>query len=337
MFRDAPHGIQLYVKRVFIMSDCEELIPEYLRFVKGVVDSEDLSLNISREILQQDVGVRRIRMGLVRKILSTLGEMLENEREDYEKFWSGLGRVIKEGLFHDNRNREKLLGLSLFRSSEREGEWVSLDEYVERMKEDQKEIYFMTGESLDVLRNSPHLEGFREKGIEVLLLTDPVDAVWTSTVFDYKEKQFKEVGRGEIELGDDEKKKLEEEKSRYSSLLEVIRAKLQDEVKEVRVSSRLKSSPACLVGDEGDISPQMAELMRQAGQEIPKMKRILEVNPSHPVMEKLKEIFEKDGKDERLGEYAELLYGQAILAEGGDLPDPAAFSRRLSDLMMKAL
>jgi molecular chaperone HtpG len=337
MFRDAPHGINLYVKRVFIMNDCEELIPEYLRFVKGVVDSEDLSLNISREILQQDRGVRRIRQGLVRKLLSTLGEMLKDEREDYEKFWTGLGRVLKEGLFQDQKNQEKLLGLSLFRSSEKNGEWVSLEDYLGRMKVDQKGIYFMTGDSLETIQNSPHLEGFRDKGIEVLLMTDPVDAVWTTTIFDYKETPFKAVGRGEIELEEDDKDKLEEEKNRYSSLLEVLRAKLQDEVKEVRLSSRLTTSPACLVGDEGDISPQMAELLKQAGQEIPHVKRILEVNPDHPVLKKLNEVFERDSASEMLGEFAELLYGQAVLAEGGELKDPSAFSKRLSDLMLKAL
>jgi len=171
----------------------------------------------------------------------------------------------------------------------------------------------------------------------VLLLADPVDAIWTTSVFEYKDRKFKEIGKGEIELDSDEKEKLEEDKSKYSSLLEVLRAKLQDEVKEVRLSSRLTDSPACLVGDEGDITPQMADLLRQAGQEVPKFKRILEVNPSHPVLEKLKLIFEADGDDEILADFAQILYGQAILAEGGDLPDPSAFSRKLSELMLKAL
>lgn len=339
---DGDHGIQLYIKRVFIMHDCKELIPEYFRFVRGVVDSEDLSLNISREILQQNRQIRLIRNSLVRKVLDTLRRMQADEAESFEKFWRQFGRVIKEGIIHDERNREALLDLCLFESTQADGGLCALKDYVGRMKDGQDAVYYMTGQSREAIENSPHLEAFRDKGYEVLLLSDPIDEIWTGGVFEHKDKRFKSVGKGEIELGgEEEKKKAEEERKEqeqtYQSLLEAIKGKLEKHVKEVRLSSRLTTSPACLVGEQADLTPQLEQILKSMGQDVPEVKRILELNPNHPIVEKLSTLFEKDPQDPRLAEYAELLYGQAVLSEDGKLADPSAFSRRIAELMVKAL
>ncbi len=336
------HGVHLYIKRVFIMQDCKELIPEYLRFVKGVVDSEDLSLNISREILQQNRQVQTIRKGVVRKVLDTLGDMLEKDREKYTKFWDEFGRALKEGIFSDDRNREKILDLCLFNSTHDDEKKTTLAEYMERMPEGQDAIYYLTGESLDVVRKSPHLEAFREKGYEVLLLTEPVDEVWVQSVFDFKEKKFQSVGKGEVKLGSEEEQKkaeedLKEKKEAYSALMEQMKKQLDEYIKEVRLSSRLTSSPACLVGDTMDMTPQMEQLLRASGQQVPTQKRILELNPKHPVLEKLKAIVESDKDSEMVKDYAELLHGQALLAEGQPLPDATRFNEVLNKLMTRGL
>lgn len=341
-YRDGERsGIHLYIKRVFIMNDCKELIPEYLRFVRGVVDSEDLSLNISREILQKNRQIEIIRKSLVRKVLDVLKTMRNDQKEAYATFWGEFGRVLKEGLFQDSTNRESLFELCLFQSTASEGQ-TTMDEYVARMKEGQDVIYYMTGPSRKAIENSPHLEAFREKGYEVLLFTDPVDEMWVQSVFDHKGKRLQSVGKGAAELGsDEERKKAEEERKEkakeYQSLLDAIRDALSDHVKEVRLSGRLTSSPACLVGNAYDMTPMMEQIMRATGRDVGTVKRILELNPDHAILQKLHDVFAKDSADARIREYAELLYGQALLAEGSPLPDPGGFSRRLADLMSQSL
>ncbi|MBW2272601.1 MAG: molecular chaperone HtpG [Deltaproteobacteria bacterium] len=339
----AHRGIQLYVRRVFIMDECRELMPEYLRFVKGVVDAEDVSLNVSREMLQQDRQIRTIRKHLVKKILDTLKELKKADPEKYLRFWAEFGPVLKEGLLAWDEKRERILDLLLCPSSHHESELTSLDDYVERMPEAQEEIYYLVGPKHEALVDSPHLEAFRDKGIEVLLLSDPVDEVWLQQMPpEFQGKSFKSVGRGEVDLAsEDEKQQAEEtrkqEEETYQDVIAAIRSAVQDEVKEVRLSSRLTSSPACLVLDDGEITPQLEAMLRQAGQEVPTVKPILELNGSHPLLQKLQRIFDKDAVDPRIASYAQLLFGQALLAEGGQLADPAGFSKRLAELMVEAL
>lgn len=343
--REYEKGIHLYIRRVFIMSDAKELVPEYMRFLRGVVDSEDLSLNVSREILQKDRHIALIRKAIVRKVLDTLKTMRADEKENFATFWKEFGRVLKEGLFQDQANKDALLEICGFGSTEQSVDkevGTSLDEYIARMKPDQNTLYYMTGQNRAAVESSPHLEAFRDKGYEVLILTDPVDEVWTQQMFDYKGKRFQSVGKGTAELGSEEERKkadeeLKEKEKNFSSLLEVLKSKLDEHVKEVRLSSRLTNSPACLVGEAYDMSPQMEQLLRASGQEVPKTKRILELNPNHPLLQKLQAIYDADKNDARLGDYAQLLYGQSVLAEGGQLPDPGAFSKRVAELMAKAI
>ncbi len=332
--RESIKGVHLYVKRVFIMDDCKELLPEYLRFLRGVVDSEDLSLNISREILQQDRQIQRMRKGIVSKILSTLEDLLKEDREKYLSFWNEFGSVMKEGLYGDFENKDRLLGLSLFQSTHHESELTTLDDYIERMKADQKEIYFMTGESRAAIENSPHLEGLIAEGYEVLLLTDNVDEFWVDRAQQYREMTFKSVGKGNVDVGGE---KDEEKEKEYASLLECIKGQLDEHIKEVRLSTRLKTSAACLVSDEGDITPQLEELLRASNQEVPKTKRILELNPDHPIMGKMKTLFEEDSASQKLKDYAEILHGQSLIAEGGKPVDPSKFSKLISDLMVDSV
>jgi len=342
MLHDTHKGVHLYIKRVFIMSDCKELIPEYLRFVRGVIDSEDLSLNISREILQQNKQILAIKRSVTKKVLDTLKKMRADDKEKFRTFWSEFGSLLKEGLFKNPEDKDKLLEVCVFDSTASKDEKTTLEEYVGRMKPDQKEIYFLTGESRSAVEASPHLERLRDRGYEVLLLSDPVDEVWVQFCWDFQGKRLKSIGKGDVELGtEDERKKIEEEKKQketeYKSLFDCLKGSLEEHVKEVRLSTRLTSSPACLVGDQGDMSPHLEQLLKASGQDVPKTKRILEVNAEHTIVKKLRGIFEKDKADARLKDYAELLFGQAVLAEGGKLPDPAAFSRKMADLMMKAL
>lgn len=338
----AYRGIQLYVKRVFIMDDCRELMPEYLRFIKGVVDSEGLSLNVSREILQQDRQIKAIRNFLVKKVLDTLKEMLEKRKEKYLAFWKEFGPVLKQGLLDWEEKHDRILPLVLCESSHHEKDLTTLHEYVSRMKEGQDAIYFLTGPSREAVERSPHLEAFREKGYEVLYLIDPVDEVWADRAGPFEEKKFQSVGKGEVELGSEEDKKKteaerkEQEKS-FKDLMDCLKSHLEDDIKEVRLSNRLISSAVCLVGEAHDLTPQLEQMMRRMGQAIPKTKRILELNPSHPLLPKLHAIFEKDNKSPELREYAQLLHGQALLAEGSPLADPAGFSRLVADLMVKAV
>ena len=341
-YREQASGLHLYVKRVYIMDDCTDLVPEYLRFMKGVVDSEDLSLNVSRELLQQDRQVQRMRNGIVGKVLDALKKMKNSDEQKYQIFWGEFGRVLKEGIYGDRDHQDDILDLCLFPSTDDPEKLTTLNEYVDRMKPDQDEIYYLTGDSRESIESSPHLEAFQDKGYEVLILTDPVDDIWLSSVPEFKDKQFQSAGKGEVELGSDEEKEEQKEARKekeesYGSLLERLQKDLEEHVKEVRLSSRLTTSAACLVGEAHDMSPQMEKLMESMGQGAPKQKRILELNPDHPILEKLSTLFEADNDASEVGEYAQLLHGQALLAEGSELPNPGAFSKLVADLMVQAI
>ncbi|MFE9693032.1 molecular chaperone HtpG [Micromonospora sp. NPDC005806] len=328
-------GVQLYVKRVFIMDDCDALMPNYLRFVKGVVDAHDLSLNISREILQQDRQIRAVRRRLVKKVLATLKEM---SAESYRTFWSEFGAVVKEGLIEDLDNTEALLDLVRAASTNDPAELTTLSDYVERMKDGQSEIYYATGENRATIENSPHLEAFRAKGYEVLILTDPVDEVWVERVGAYDGKALRSVAKGQVDLDtDEEKEKAEAERQEYADLLTWMSGALADSVKEVRLSTRLTTSPACVVGDAQDMTPTLEKMYRAMGQEVPQVKRILELNPTHPLVTGLRKAHEQDADGTALTETAELLYGMALLAEGGELADPSRFTRILADRLARTL
>jgi molecular chaperone HtpG len=343
LWRESAHqGVQLYVKRIFIMDDCKELLPASLRFVRGVVASDDLSLNVSREILQKDRQIQAIRKHLVRRVLGALKEMKDGNADKYRTFWIELGAVLKEGLLAFDEGHERILELILAPSTYVAAGVTSLGDYVSRMKDGQDAIYYMTGPSAAAVEQSPHLEAFRDKGYEVLFFTDPVDELWLRMPREFGGKKLVSAAKGEITPGsEDDKKQAEEQRSEqeqtFKDLLLTLRAKLQDEVKDVRLSSRLISSPACLVGEGDDLSPHIAELLRRSGQEVPKVKRILELNPTHPLLPKLQAIVAQDRTDPALQQYAELLYGQAILAEGGQLPDPAAFSKRIAELLLRVV
>jgi len=338
----ARGGVQLYVKRVFIMDDCKELLPAWLRFVRGVVASDDLSLNVSREILQQDRQIQAIHRHLVRRLLGALKEMKDERPEKYRTCWSAFGPVLKEGLLGLDDNQERILELVLAPSTQPTREMTSLGDYVARMKEGQPAIYYMPGPSLAAVEHAPHLEAFSAKGYEVLFFTDPVDELWLRLPRELGGKPLVSVAKGDVSpASEDEQKQAEaerrEQEEGLKDLLLTLRAKLQDRVKDVRLSSRLTSSPACLVGEVGDLSPRMVELMRRTGQEVPAVKRILELNAAHPLLPKLQAIVERDRTDPMLEEYAALLYGQAILAEGGQVPDPARFGQRIADLLLRVV
>lgn len=342
--RERRHnGVQLYVRRVFIMDECRELLPEWLRFVRGVVDAEDLSLNVSREMLQQDRQIQAIRKHLVKKVVERLKKLMQDDREAYEKFWVQFGPVVKEGLLDFGEDRERIFDLVLAPSSADETKLVSLAEYVERMPADQEAIYYLVGPKLDVLRRSPHLEAFKEKGIEVLFFVDPVDEVWAGQgPLRYKEKSWQSIGHGEALLGDEaekakKKEALEKREADLGDLLKALRSAIQEDVKEVRLSGRLKASAACLVHEEGDLSPALEAMLRQAGQTIPERKPILELNPEHPVLERLSARFAADPADARIAGAARLLFGQAVLAEGGQLADPSGFAELVNELMAQTL
>ncbi len=334
-YRDATRGVQLYVKRVFIMDDCEALVPEYLRFVKGVVDANDLSLNISREILQQDRQIQLIRKRLVKKVLSTLKSMLDSEPEKYATFWGEFGRAVKEGLINDRDNQNAILEICSFASTHDPEKPTTLKDYLERMPEGQDAIYYATGDSRSALENSPHLEAFRAKGYEVLLLTDPVDEVWVDQVPAFEEKSFASVARGEVDLGGDDIDT--DTAAAYEGLLSWMSTELADDVKAVRLSHRLTSSAVCLVGEEGDLTPTLEKMYRAMGQEPPKVQRTLELNPAHVLVTGLRAARDARPDDPALGETARLLYGMALLAEGGELPEPAAFVAKLSERLATAL
>ncbi|WP_239152627.1 molecular chaperone HtpG [Virgisporangium aurantiacum] len=333
--RDGKRGVQLYVKRVFIMDDCEALMPSYLRFIKGVVDAHDLSLNISREILQHDRQIQVVRRRLVKKVLSTIKDLQANDAEKYKTVWTEFGRAIKEGFLEDSENQDALLGVLSVASTNDPAELTTLAQYVERMKDGQKDIYYVTGESRSMIENSPHLEAFRAKGYEVLILTDPVDEVWVERVTEFDGKPLQSIAKGQVDLGSPEE--AESAKEEFADFLPWITAALADEVKEVRLSSRLTTSPACVVGDEHDMTPTLEKMYRAMGQEVPHTKRILELNPGHPLVKGLREAHAANAENPALTETAELLHGMALLAEGGDLKDPAKFTRLLADRLTAAL
>jgi molecular chaperone HtpG len=333
-------GLQLYVKRIQIMEKCEDLLPQYLRFVRGVVDSPDLQLNVSREMLQQDRFITLIRKGLTKKVLDTLDEMKNKEEETYLKFWGEFGRAIKEGVSSDYENKERLLELLVFQSSNDPEKFTTLKEYVERMKEGQNEIYYLTGESRAQVESSPHLEAFKEKGYEVLYLVDTVDELLTQSLHEYGGKKLKSVGKGTVSLGSEEEKKQTEEElkakeEQMKPLLDLLQQKLDANVKQVRLTNRLTQSPVCLVGAEHDYSPQLEKLLQKGKGGGPKQRRIMELNPKHEILARMSERFEKDQEDPLLEDYAQLLFGYGLIAEGGELPDPVRFNRAVADLMTR--
>ena len=327
---ERKHGVQLYCRRVFIMDDCKELIPEYLRFIKGVVDAPDLNLNISREILQQDALVRNIRKNLVKKILDYLDQMAP---EDYEKFYAEFGAVLKEGIHSDWANRDKIAKLARFKTTKSEGKWVSLEAYVKNMKPDQEDIYYITGDNLTAILNSPHLETLKEKDFEVLLMTDPVDEFVIQSMPEFEKKKFKSAEKGDLGLDTVDESK----KETFSSLFDAIKSHLEDKVKDVKPSSHLRDSVSCLSGDTYDMSAYMEKLLKASGQPLPESKRILELNIAHPVMEKIQAIFEQNKEDASLKNYSSLLYDLAVVGEGGKIENPAQFNKLIGELMAKAI
>ncbi|MFI2239702.1 molecular chaperone HtpG [Streptomyces chrestomyceticus] len=339
--REHRRGVQLYVKRVFIMDYCEALLPEYLRFVKGVVDAQDLSLNVSREILQQDRQIQLMHRRLVKKVLSTIKEMMAQRPENYATFWGEFGRVVKEGLLSDHENRDAILRVASFPTTHDQEKPATLQQYVERMKEGQEHIYFMTGESRTAIENSPHMEAFRDKGYEVLLLTDPVDEVWVETVPEFDGKELRSIAKGEADLAKEESEEDKAERAKrqedFAGLLSWMTERLGDEVKEVRLSSRLTVSPACVVSDTDDVTPALRNMYRAMGQELPEAKRILELNPGHPLVEGLRKAQAERPDDADLAGTAELLHGMALLAEGGELSDPARFTKLVAERLERAL
>jgi molecular chaperone HtpG len=338
--RDHKKGVHLYVKRVYITDNCEALLPDYLRFIKGVVDSSDLPLNVSREILQEDVQIKRIQKSLVGKILSTLAEMKEKNPEEYLKFYEEFGPVLKEGVHFDHANKEKIQDLLLFESSKTEsGKFVSLKEYLERMPEGQKEIYYITGMSRASVENSPYMEVFRKKEYEVLYMTDPVDEWVVQAVTSYNDKHLKAIDRGDLELDSEEEKKAQEAKKEeaqkeYGGIISYIQETLKEKVKEVRLSSRLTESACCLVADEMGLNANMEKILKAMNQDVPEAKRILELNPDHPIMQVMTSMYEKNKEDAKLADYCELLFDQALLTEGSPIKDPLKFTKLVSELMV---
>ncbi|MEU6609229.1 molecular chaperone HtpG [Streptomyces shenzhenensis] len=333
-------GLQLYVKRVLIMDDCEALLPPYLRFVKGVVDAQDLSLNVSREILQQDRHIRMIQRRLTKKILSAVKDMKANDAERYATFWREFGAVLKEGLITDTENREAICAVATFAGTHGDDRPTTLQEYVERMKDGQDDIYFITGESRQSIENSPHMEAFRAKDIEVLLLTDPVDEVWVDAVGEFQGKRLRSVAKGEIDLGTDDGKgdgEKEKQTEEYAGLLGWMKEHLDEDVKDVRLSSRLTVSPACVVSDTGDLTPALENMYRAMGQEVPATKRILELNPDHLLVRGLNQAYTAREDRSGLVASAELLYGLAVLAEGGRPKEPGRFVKLVADALERTL
>jgi molecular chaperone HtpG len=338
----ADIGVQLYVKRVFIMGDCDELMPRYLRFIKGVVDAQDLSLNVSREILQQDRQITAIRRRLTKKVLSTIKDLQSERPEDYRTFWGQFGKVLKEGLMRDFDNQETLLQISSFASTHSDDELTTLAAYVERMKDGQQQIFYATGESRQQILNSPHLEAFKAKGYEVLLLTDTVDEIWLGSVTEFAGQPLQSVAKGEVDLDTEEEKTAHEAERKerekdFADLLTWLKETLSEHVKEVRLSTRLTESPACLITDAFGITPTLARMYRASGQDVPVEKRTLELNPDHPLVTGLQQAQKDRADDPSVAETAELLYGTALLAEGGTPEDPARFAELLAHRLARTV
>ena len=330
-YKEYKTGPSLYVRKVQIMDHCEELIPPYLRFIKGVVDSSDLPLNVSREILQNNRQIGVIKNNITKKVLDTLTEIKTTENDKFLKFHSEFGRILKEGIHFDFTRREAITELLLFSSTAAKDRLRTIEEYLSDMKTDQTEIYFITGASVHEMEKSPYLEVFRDKGYEVLMLTDEIDDMLFSNL-EYKGKKFKSVLKGDLKLetrADDAKSK-----EKFEKLIDLIKDVLKDDVKDVRISGRLKDSPCCLVGEEGDIDPRMEKLLKAMGQEVPIQKRVLEINPDHPLLEAMRNIFEKKSDEPVLKEYCSMLLDQALLLAGAKPKDPALFSGYISRLMI---
>ncbi|MFQ5953801.1 MAG: molecular chaperone HtpG [Kiloniellales bacterium] len=340
------HRVKLYVQRVFITEDCAELVPAWLRFVRGIVDSEDLPLNISRETLQHNPMLARIRARITKRLLSEMAKQANKDPDGYAEFWDKFGAVMKEGLYEDAAEKDQIIELARFRSSAGDG-WTTLDRYVENMKQGQDAIYYITGDAVAPLRSSPQIEGYRARGVEVLLLTDPVDEFWVPALGAYKDKPFKSVTRGTADLdaikpepadkGDAEDQAEAAPDGNVDKVLALFKMTLKDEVKDVRVSERLTDSPVCLVADEGDLDMHIERLLRQHRRVEGAAKRILEINPRHPLMRRLAERVGTDGAADEIADVAWLLLDQARIVEGETPPDPAAFSRRLAGVLERGL
>ena len=336
--RNKRGGIKLYVKRVFIMDDAEQLMPVYLRFTKGVIDSNDLPLNVSRELLQESRDVKVIREGSTKRVLSMLEELANNdeqaEKDKYASFWKEFGQVLKEGIGEDATNKDRIAKLLRFASTQNDddAQTVAFSDYIGRMKEGQDKIYYATGESFIAAKNSPHLEIFRKKGVEVLLLTDRVDEWMLSFLTEFEGKELASVAKGGLDLGkledEAEKKQHEETEVQYKELVEKMKTALAEKAKDVRVTFRLTDSPACLVADENELSGNLMRMLKAAGQSAPDSKPILEINPEHPLVRRLKY------EDAKFGDWSHILFDQALLAEGGALTDPAAFVKRLNEMLL---
>ena len=334
-YKEYKIGLTLYVKRVKIMDHCEELIPPYLRFVRGMVDSSDLPLNVSREILQNNRQVETIKNSITKKVLDTLSDIKKKEYDKYLKFYGEFGRVLKEGIHFDFPKREAIGELLLFPSTKTDKDkFRTIQDYVDDMQDGQEEIYYITGASLDEALKSPYLEAFKDKDYEVLIMLDDIDDIIMSQ-FEYKGKKFKSVIKGDVTLDKSEKDEKDKARKKYAKLLDLMGDLLDKDVKEVRLSGRLKASACCLVADEGEMDPQMEKLLRSMGQDVPKRKRILEINPSHQIFESMNKIFEEDRGNKILEEYTELLYDQALLLEGSKPRDSAAFAKAIAKLMVE--
>lgn len=335
--RESSKGLKLYVQRTFIMDQAEQFLPMYLRFIKGVVDSNDLSLNVSREILQRDPNVDSMKSALTKRALDMLTKMAANDPEKYTTFWNQFGQVLKEGPAEDFSNREKIAKLLRFSTTHtnQPDQNQSLDEYIERMKDGQEKIYYVVAENFNTAKNSPHLEVFRKKGIEVLLLTDRVDDWLMGHLSEYKDKPLQDVAKGELDLGEieseEEKQAQKKTEEQFESMLERLKAALESSVEDVRVTHRLTDSPACLVVGEHDMGAQMRRLLESAGQHVPESKPIIEINPGHPLVIKL----DQEQDEDRFADLAKVLFDQASLAEGGHLKDPAAYVQRLNKLLLE--
>ncbi|BCB26262.1 chaperone protein HtpG [Sulfurimicrobium lacus] len=334
--REQRHGIKLYVRRVFIMDDAKQLMPYYLRFIRGVIDSNDLPLNVSREILQESKDIEAIRGGSVKKVLGMLEDLAENQAEKYATFWKEFGRAIKEGVGEDFANKERIAKLIRFSSTKTDSEEqsVSLADYIGRMQEGQDKIYYVTADTFAAAKSSPHLEIFRAKGVEVLLLAERVDEWMVSHLTEFDGRKLQSVAKGDLDLGkmadEEEKKEQEQEADAFKGLTDKIKDSLGEQVKEVRISHRLTSSPACLVAGEHDMSGNLERLLKAAGQNVPTTKPILEINPKHALVQRLKDQADSD----KFSDWSHILFDQALLAEGGQLEDPATFVRRLNELWL---
>lgn len=341
-YHGAAAGLRLYARRVMVMDKCEDLLPRYLRFIKGVVDSTDLPLNISRQRLQQDRHIAQIRKWLTRKVLDALAEMKEKDADNYKKFWGQFGRALKEGVSSDYENKEKLLPLLLFESSHDAEELTTLQAYVERMKPEQSEIFYLTGESRKMIENSPHLEAPRQKGYEVLYLCEPVDELLVQAVHEFGGKKLKSITKGKVQIGTDEEKQQREEELKkkeedYAKFLESCQTKLDAHVKRIRLSTRLVDSPACLVTEEHEYSPHLERLLQKGKGGGPKQRRIMELNSDHPLIVRLHERFQTNAEDPAVADAMEILFELALLAEGSEIADPVRLNRLTLELLQRTV